>query len=412
MGDQPAPQASGVSDDSSQTSWITSLRERFERLLVAEKPNRYSISSIESGRSTARSSLSVARSSVPTPPQDPTSFAFAKLLHTLSTTPLQYEDSNLLDKALSTIPLDRIYLEAEEESQKYKSLAQSEGEEKTPEWGYQDCVIKALLRWFRRDFFNWLSSPPCPRCASSTVDKGMTPPMPAESAEGAKRVVLYQCSVPTCGAYERFPRYNDVLTLLRTRKGRCGEYANCFTFLCRAMGARVRWIWNAEDHVWTEVFSEKQQRWVHVDSCEEAWDEPKIYAEGWGKKMSYCLAFSSEGATDVTRRYVRNAAKHGLARTRAPEGVLRWVFDEICRLRREEMSGEERAQLQREDEREEQELQGHVAEAVAADLISLVPNAVLIDNPTEHREDPLPGRQSGSPEWVRARGEDGKGPPQ
>jgi peptide-N4-(N-acetyl-beta-glucosaminyl)asparagine amidase len=96
--------------------------------------------------------------------------------------------------------------------------------------------------------------------------------------------------------------------------------------LVRSTGVPTRWIWNSEDHVWVEYFSTQQKRWIHLDPCENAYDNPLLYARNWRKKMAYCIGFDDFGGMDVTRRYVRRPAEEGIERKLVREDHVELVW--------------------------------------------------------------------------------------
>ena len=119
--------------------------------------------------------------------------------------------------------------------------------------------------------------------------------------------------------------------------------------------------------------------------------------------MSYCIAFSIEGATDVTRRYVRNATAHGADRHRAPEEVLMWITNEIRRMRRENLSKEEKRRIIADDAREEKELRGYVVQALAVEIGKLLPSRPASGGEGQK----IPSQREGATSWQQATGEEG-----
>uniref|UniRef100_A0A914X469 Peptide-N(4)-(N-acetyl-beta-glucosaminyl)asparagine amidase n=1 Tax=Plectus sambesii TaxID=2011161 RepID=A0A914X469_9BILA len=206
-----------------------------------------------------------------------------------------YEDPVLQTLAVSVIPLEKLEIEARETVGPSASASV-----------FKDELLLKLLQWFKTDFFSWIDSPPCPSCGAKSTSRSddRLEPTAEELEDGAHRVEAYKCDA--CQIPVRFPRYNNPGKLIMTRCGRCGEWANCFTLCARAVGFETRFVLDKTDHVWTEIWSAAQNRWLHCDPCENVCDRPLLYEQGWGKKLNYVIAFSIDEVVDVSWRYSIN----------------------------------------------------------------------------------------------------------
>lgn len=323
-----------------------------------------------------------AAAAVPTPapasiPFTSSSATFQRTVQSNFQHVLVYEDPELQQKALECIPHELLRSRAKER------LKQANDADAACSLGEEDMLVLDLLQWFKSDFFSWVDNLPCIQCGGKTQPSGSLSPSSDDLHWDAGRVENHFCH--TCQLSTRFPRYNNPEKLLETRKGRCGEWANCFTLLCRALGLEARYIWDSTDHVWTEVYSQSQRRWIHCDPCENACDKPLLYEVGWGKKLSYILAFSKDQVADVTWRY---SCKHPEVLSRRTQVQETWLLHMLNKLNaeRQQFLGAERKQ--------------QLLQRLLVELVEFI-------SPKSPQPGELGGRMSGSLAWRAARGETG-----
>jgi len=249
--------------------------------------------------------------------------------------------------------------------------------------------VQRLVRYFQ-DSMMWVNTPDCEQCQSknTTHQETRNAETDAERQGQASRVEVYTCN--DCGATVTFPRYNHPATLLQTRRGRCGEYANLMGLTARAVGLRVRYCLDWTDHVWIEVAIGDE--WIMVDGCEGVIARPGMYEAGWNKKLSYVIAVATHHMVDVTANYTRRyRSDEMVARRRAitdSEQESEAIIREINAQLQSKMSEKDRAAAQVLLDKERQRLQ-------------------MLQQCTEWENSSGGGRISGSTAWKTLRGEMG-----
>ncbi|KAG7325754.1 hypothetical protein KOW79_010679 [Hemibagrus wyckioides] len=355
----------------------TIAAERDQRLGVDQRASCSSSSASTSSPAPTPTAVSEPQRPIEPPPSLLGSKSFLGTLQSNFQHVMVYENPDLQQKALCCIPHEQLSSRAKDRLHKAR--------EADPECSLaeEDMLVLELLQWFKQDFFTWVDNLPCSRCGGSTHTSGYLPPSTDELRWDGGRVENHYCN--TCNLTTRFPRYNNPEKLLETRRGRCGEWANCFTLCCRAIGLEARYIWDSTDHVWTEVFSRSQRRWLHCDSCENACDKPLLYEMGWGKKLSYIFAFSKDQVVDVTWRY---SCKHQEVLSRRTQVQETWLLHTINGF-----NAERQQSLSADRKRE-------LLERLLVELVEFI-------SPKSPKPGEMGGRISGSLAWRAARGETG-----
>ncbi|CAD5206345.1 unnamed protein product [Bursaphelenchus okinawaensis] len=243
----------------------------------------------------------------------------------------EYEDEITQTLALSVIPLDKL-----------KEQSKVDGKVK------EALLAKNLMKWFHDDFFRWLDQPEC--CKKKTTFIGDSPPSADERQRGADKVEVFNCT--SCNQKCRFARFNNPATLIETREGRCGEWANCFALFCRAVGLETRYVISTEDHVWVEIYDPESKNWIHLDPCENVIDRPLLYEKGWNKEFKYVFGIAKDHVQDVTWRYTFHHKATLKRRRMVREPVLLNCLTKLNQRLQKDLPAERREELRRRQLRE------------------------------------------------------------
>lgn len=312
-----------------------------------------------------------------------------------------YQDPAAIECALETIDLPKILLGVDEREKNQDSKL-----------AYEDLVVLETLKYFKNDFFKWVNKPECVSCGQDGDNMealgGERPAAPGPHLIGV--IERYRCT--NCNVETAFPRMNNPVSLLEFRKGRCGEWVNCFMLVLKAVlgeESRLRYVWNHEDHVWCEYYSHSLKRWVHLDPCENALDEPSLYCNNWGKQMSWVIGIGDDYIIDLSSKYIvssrKQIAKSLVADIRAVDLAIKRTNARIAlelwhRVKANSGSNEE---SYTQFYKEYLVIKGQEA-AYLKDPNKL--HTEELTTPTLN-ESALKGRQSGSSAWTAARGESG-----
>ncbi|CAK9071187.1 unnamed protein product [Durusdinium trenchii] len=209
-------------------------------------------------------------------------------------------------------------------------LASQESLESPTESASPLVELKEFFTWFRRNFPYYHGH--CERCMRVTHFLGVARPSDDERQEGGAGVSEVNfCE--GCNVSSLFPRFRRVRPVLDTHRGRCGEYSWLALRFLEALGFPARWVDNHAGHAWVEAWVENRcGRWVHIDPCEAAVDEPLLYAEQWGRCPLHVLAYQATAELAVSVEDVTSTYRPADAEA-VPEEISQKVTEAVAEAR-------------------------------------------------------------------------------